>query len=774
MAEAAAFVAYTHTHAVKAWVSDAGLTLTFSITIPGPRRIYRELRRHAFAALLGLRSAFYPLSSWTAMTVTIAAALYVNKVGLSHGVGPLTTAASLLLILLLIVAATAAVQRCILSLLLRQHSFLFSAAPGRPTLARRVWAGAIKALTQSNAQTNAFQNIIPRQPIPNLKATVSRFLDSAKCVQDVETFTRTLSDADDFLTGVGPRLNLILRARAIFKNHPHTDWWTKFVYLRGRESLMVNSNYYGLACARFKPNVKGPASRAAVIAHSFASFAVRLRARAVEPVQIGGLIPLCMKQYDRAFGTTRIAGREEDELRTSVDSRHIAVSVRGIIYVIDIITNEGVVRGRAELEEDFAAVISAAAAYSPTGRENAIAALTSLPRPRWAQVREESFIEGLNGRSLSAIEGALFFVAFSQDKFGGRDWTGRAKALLTGTSGNGKGTPIAWFDKSISLVFFEDNDFAINAEHSWADAPVVAHLLEDAVLLEGGAPGIDDNGEFAAPANQSIPSAYGGNGEVCELNVGTSIGCATRRSVGSSAPSTWARLAWALPASVENAIDEACQAQVAALSSLDIRVFSTSEDSRVAFGKGFIKTCRVSPDAFVQAALQVAIFRDFKATDGVGRFAATYEAAMTRLFAEGRTETVRPCTLESCAFVMAMEGGADVSPSEKLAALRASAARHVANYQAAMCGEGADRHLFGLAVCARGMGIDSAFLNSAMGTRWVLSTSQQPQNQTGWDASQASWAPRLSPGGGFAPVVEDGYGVSYMLGAESEAFFHVT
>ena len=38
-----------------------------------------------------------------------------------------------------------------------------------------------------------------------------------------------------------------------------------------------------------------------------------------------------------------------------------------------------------------------------------------------------------------------------------------------------------------------------------------------------------------------------------------------------------------------------------------------------------------------------------------GRFSLTYEASMTRLFREGRTETVRPCTIESSEWVKAME-----------------------------------------------------------------------------------------------------------------------
>lgn len=67
-----------------------------------------------------------------------------------------------------------------------------------------------------------------------------------------------------------------------------------------------------------------------------------------------------------------------------------------------------------------------------------------------------------------------------------------------------------------------------------------------------------------------------------------------------------------------------------------------------AFGKGLIKKCRTSPDAFVQLALQLAHYKD------MGKFCLTYEASMTRLYREGRTETVRSCTTESCNFVLAM------------------------------------------------------------------------------------------------------------------------
>jgi carnitine O-palmitoyltransferase 1, liver isoform len=65
-----------------------------------------------------------------------------------------------------------------------------------------------------------------------------------------------------------------------------------------------------------------------------------------------------------------------------------------------------------------------------------------------------------------------------------------------------------------------------------------------------------------------------------------------------------------------------------------------------AWGKGVIKTLKVSPDAFMQLAFLLAYSRDTN-----GRLPLTYEASMTRLFHCGRTETVRSCTPEAALFV---------------------------------------------------------------------------------------------------------------------------
>jgi len=104
-------------------------------------------------------------------------------------------------------------------------------------------------------------------------------------------------------------------------------------------------------------------------------------------------------------------------------------------------------------------------------------------------------------------------------------------------------------------------------------------------------------------------------------------------------------------------------------------------------------------------------------------------------------------------------------------------------------------------MCLDCAGIDSDFLKSALKMPWTLSTSQSPQKQTvspthaqahatsvsqTWhiaafeNRKQDRWNPEkedanyISPGGGFGPVADDGYGVSYMFPNDHVIFFHIS
>lgn len=56
---------------------------------------------------------------------------------------------------------------------------------------------------------------------------------------------------------------------------------------------------------------------------------------------------------------------------------------------------------------------------------------------------------------------------------------------------------------------------------------------------------------------------------------------------------------------------------------------------------------------------------------------------------------------------------------------------------------------------------------------WRLSTSQTPAQQTTlFDVTNNP--NKLSGGGGFGPVADDGYGVSYIIVSDEVIFFHIT
>lgn len=90
-----------------------------------------------------------------------------------------------------------------------------------------------------------------------------------------------------------------------------------------------------------------------------------------------------------------------------------------------------------------------------------------------------------------------------------------------------------------------------------------------------------------------------------------------------------------------------------------------------------------------------------------------------------------------------------------------------------MTGAGIDRHLFCLYVVSKYLGVESPFLKEVLSEPWRLSTSQTPiQQMELFDLK--NHPDFISLGGGFGPVADDGYGVSYIIVGEDMINFHVS
>ncbi len=98
---------------------------------------------------------------------------------------------------------------------------------------------------------------------------------------------------------------------------------------------------------------------------------------------------------------------------------------------------------------------------------------------------------------------------------------------------------------------------------------------------------------------------------------------------------------------------------------------------------------------------------------------------------------------------------------------------HQQQYRDAMSGKGVDRHLFCLYVVSKYLELEIPFLKEILSEPWRLSTSQTPTSQT-TKIDLKKHPEFMSAGGGFGPVSNDGYGVSYIFTGENNIFFHIS
>ncbi|XP_076801897.1 carnitine O-palmitoyltransferase 1, liver isoform-like isoform X2 [Clavelina lepadiformis] len=612
--------------------------------------------------------------------------------------------------------------RYLLKLLLSYHGFMFE-PHGKISMSTKLWAVCTKILGGSNPQLYSYQASLPRLPVPAIKDTINRYLRSVRPLLCDADYDQMVKLSDEFSVTMASRLQRYLVLKSWWATNYVSDWWEQYVYLAGRGPIMVNSNYYGMDLLYHQPTSK-QTSRAASFVHALFAFRSTLDKENIKPIKVNGVVPLCSAQYERIFNTCRLPGVDNDTLHHWMDARHIAVLHQGRWFKVMCYKN-GQLLGPKELEEVFETILNNKSAPSP-GEEN-LAALTAGDRIPWAQARNQHFSNGVNKKSLHAIEKSAFVVVLDDEEhnLSEEDCTGLSnygRSLLHGNCNN------RWFDKSFNIVFFANGRLGLNAEHSWADAPIMSHVVEQALGFE------------------YMHLSYDSDGKVS--------GVATVRPVPPQ------RLAWSISDECQEVINTslALARNLADDVHLNVRAFKH-------FGKGLVKTFKMSPDAFIQAALQLAHLRD------KGHFALTYEASMTRLFREGRTETVRSCTSEMVAFARSMEDP-NSTDEERHTLLRKAADFHVSQYKEAMIGKGVDRHLFCLYVVSKYLKLESPFLQKVLSEVWELSTSQTPTDQSNYlKVIQNDF---FSAGGGFGPVADDGYGVSYIICHENLIMFHIS
>ncbi|CAL8075468.1 unnamed protein product [Calicophoron daubneyi] len=637
------------------------------------------------------------------------------------------------LLSLLIFLCASFINRLLLRTLLSYTAWMYQ-PHGRPGLLVQLWAVMLKCLMSSHPRLYGYQYSLPKLPLPKLQHTMEKYLKSTQHLVPEQEYTELVRQAKEFEKGPGQKLQFFLWLKTWLTSNYVSDWWEEYVYLAGRDPIMANSNFYGMEWKITKPIQPTQAARGAMITYVLMDVRKSLVNEELPPVFINGTVPLCSWQYERVFNTTRIPYPQKDKILHLPDSNHIVVYHRGRYFRCPLVVN-GSELSAAEFEFMFNHIISEDNSHPALGEEK-LAAFTAGQRDAWATARSAYFSNGVNRASLDAIESAAFFLVFDHeyhdiDFDNTEDLSYLGKLLLTGNCYN------RWFDKSFTAVIMPDGTYGVNAEHSWGDAPIGAHVNLLAISKE------------QLGIKNQLPGLYYIENGHCDGEVMTRI-----------LPS---RLRWDMPEACLAAMEASLSVARELADAIDLVVVRFTD-----FGRDLIKKVKCSPDAFVQMALQLAYMKDR------GSLALVYESSMTRCFREGRTETVRSCTAEAAAFVRSMLE--ENSPrEERLAKFRTATERHQRLIREAISGKGVDRHLFALYVVSRFLHMDNPFLKKILSEPWRLSTSQTPTSQLeGLKIDPKHPDANRAYGGGFGPVAKDGYGVSYIFSMENCIFFHVS
>lgn len=579
----------------------------------------------------------------------------------------------------------------------------------------KMWGLMLQAfLGKGNYPTYYFQPLMPKLPVPDLNTSCDRFLASMRPILSEEEYRNLLTEVLDFKEKDGPILQNHLLQRAERTNNWLTDIWLNLAYLQSRKPIAVNVNCY--ATDRLNIPSTDPLARGASLIYWILSFHEQLQNETLKPQYMQAMIPMCMESYKTQFSTVRVPGKGMDRLETYKDSSHIVIIRRGLYYKLDVKAPDNDGKDQLLTVSEIHHILQKIFAETEESEEShSVAVFTTQDRDSWAENRAKLLENPVNKECLETVEKAITVFYFDDEKPSSIEENGML--VLCGNGIN------RWNDKSLSFAVFANGIVGVNAEHTAGDATLPGRMWEYFLQSE----------------------QYTEDGKILPEH---------SRKKKLPVPK---KLNWDLK-SLDQELDKAMEDYHKLSKSFEL-VVTTPE-----YGKGFMKKKRMSPDGYIQMALQLAYYKLYQ------KIPKTYESASTRIFSEGRTETIRPVSEYSAQFVKSMLS--ETATREQRQMLLRKAVQYQTQVKIDAClGLGWDRHLLGLFYCCQEMQRKppALFMDKNFFAPDLLSTSQTPTNYTNkWNMETSCM------GGGFFCTSFEGYGVSYMIYGEDLIKVHVS
>ncbi|CAH8632799.1 unnamed protein product [Dicrocoelium dendriticum] len=282
---------------------------------------------------------------------------------------------------------------------------------------------------------------------------------------------------------------------------------------------------------------------------------------------------------------------------------------------------------------------------------------TGLPRDAWGQLNTLLRQNSVNSEIFADLEHSLFILCLddmahlptSQPTSGPITLDPRETASAANLlHGNLTNSGNRWFDKTLQFIISRDGSMGVNFEHTPSDAGAFVPITSDVYTA------FDD---LVTDASGSLPHF--------------------------AFPK---ELDWIPFPNMTEEIAVAYDSLKQLIASVQIEYGMFRQ-----FGSSGLKPFKVSPDAFVQVALQLTYARlhpDLPPPP-------TYESGSLRRFHLGRTDTIRSCSQATVQFTQSMRDNHS-KLQERAELLRVALQRHQDFTRNLIAGHAFDRHLFGL------------------------------------------------------------------------------
>lgn len=560
-------------------------------------------------------------------------------------------------------------------------------------------------------ETFKYQDSLPSLPVPSIESTKARYLKSIKpFVSSQEHYQKHEALVEDFFKTQGPVLHERLLALQAKSRNWLATYWDDYAYLQYTDPIVPYVSYFfGHRDLPFELATigKNRSYKAVAIIDKVLDFVELLQNESLPPEVIRGT-PFCMKSFQMMFNNCRIPfqlNQDSNVFYSITDPANAFIIVVKDNHYFKLFTHtpDGSRLPNSGIYKQLLEIIKQAENL-PVNKDP-IGILTTAPRNDWFNAHTELVKDPINVASLEDIRKSTFVLALDNDK--PVTYEDRAHYAWHGNGIN------RFFDKSIQFFVAENGYSAFIAEHSRMD----------------GTPTLLLNEYVGRELRKVNPAEF-----LKSLNVDHSA----------SKEFSPVHLKFNVTPPVKNAIVAAKENFKFEIDNHDLKVLHYNK-----YGKNQIKQFKVSPDAFIQMVIQLGFYK-------LNKYVwPTYEAASTRKYFGGRTETTRSVSEESLTFVKNWDDPT-VSDAQRVKDFNNAIKSHVNYNKAASNGEGCDRHFLGLKFQLQDGEKPHALFADPLfnySSTWLISTSQLSSNLH--DAY--GWSEVNPIGWGLAYQVNDDY-----------------